>query len=128
MAIVRTGESEYDKEMAKWDKPYRYEPFPKMVYRAYKGPDTNGQITVFSVDGVHDKKTTRIVNNERELVAAQSEGWHTDPQDAYNAMQLRDQEHSDNAAVVNYEVSKMSKKAQKDFAVQAAATDKHLVK
>lgn len=125
MAIVRTGESEYDKEMAKWDKPYRFEPFPKMVYRAIK---VNGAVTVFSVDGEHDRQTTRTVKSEHELAAALSEGWHPSPQDAYNAMQLRDQQHSDDAAVVNYEVSKMSKKAQKDFAAQAAATDKHLVK
>lgn len=125
MAIVRTGESEYDKEMAKWDKAYRYQEFPKMVYKATK---VNGQVTVFSLEGEHDRKTMRTVKTERELAEALNEGWHPDPQSAYNAMQERDQQHSDDAAVVNYEVSKMSKKARADFAAQAAATDKHLVK
>lgn len=124
MAIVRTGETEYEKELAKWDKPYVFKPFPTMVYQATK---VQGAITVLSDEGKHDQKTTRVVNSERELAEALASGWHPTPQAAYEALQRRDEQHADDAAVVNYEVSKMSKKAQAEFKAKAAASDKHIV-
>lgn len=128
MAIVRTGETEYEKELAKWDRPYVFQAFPKMVYKAYRGPETQGAIVVLSNEGQHDQRCTRIAKTERELTELLANGWHPDPQSAYNALAERDEKHADDAAVVNYEVSKMSKKARQDFAAQSAATDKHLVK
>lgn len=124
MAIVRTGETEYEKEQAKWDKPYTHQAFPKMVYKAVK---VNGAITVLSIDGEHDQKCTRIANNEREYAALLSSGWHSVPKAAYDAMANADNAHADNAAVVAYEASKMSPKAKREYTRKSAATDKHVV-
>jgi CRISPR/Cas system Type II protein with McrA/HNH and RuvC-like nuclease domain len=124
MGIVRTGETEYEKELAKWDKPYVHQAFPKMVYRAIK---VNGAVTVLSTDGEHDQKCTKIVGSDRELSAALSSGWHPDPKSAYDALEHADRAHADDAAVVAYEASKMSPKAKREYKRRSAATDKHIV-
>ena len=124
MGIVRTGETEYERELAKWDKPYVYQPFPKMVYKAIK---VNGAITVLSLEGEHDQKCTKTVANERELASALSSGWHPDPKAAYDAMAHADDKHADDAAVVAYEASKMGPKAKREYKRRSAATDKHIV-
>jgi len=127
MGIVRTGETDYEKELAKWEKPYRYERFPAMLYKAIKGPETNGGIVVLSFEGQHDQRTSKKVNNEREEAEALANGWHKDPQAAYNAMAKRDEQHADDATVVAYEASKMGTKAKREYKKRSAATDKHLV-
>ena len=42
MPIVRTGETEADRELERWNKPYVYAPFPRMLYRGVL--KSNGQI------------------------------------------------------------------------------------
>ena len=65
MPIVITPESEMGKELAKWNKPYHYEPFPQMLYRARKRPD--GVVTLLDATGEeYDKGCYRTVNDEHE--------------------------------------------------------------
>ena len=86
----------YVREMAKWDKPYRFQQFPAMVYRA--SDDVNGKIAcdvvepnpgLFSNEGEYNHavseakafraKCQRLVNDERELQAAYEAGFRDDP-------------------------------------------------
>ena len=62
MAVVRTGETEYEQELHKWNKPYRYEPFPKMIYRG-----------VLKANGKHDFEDM-IVHSDRELAERMADG------------------------------------------------------
>lgn len=94
MAVVITPESELGIELAKWNKPYRYEEFPRMLYRAQR--QMNGKWSAheelphpFMFQGtdpmafqreeerVHafNAGCQRIVKNEDELRKALNEGW-----------------------------------------------------
>jgi hypothetical protein len=114
MAVVRTGETEYEQELSKWEKPYRYEPFPKMVYRG-----------VLKANGKHDFDT-RIVNGERELSAAKAEGWVESPDQAVSGVEAQEAEISQAAAENAYKAKRMSAKAQKELAAIEAATHRHV--
>lgn len=114
MAIVRSGETEQDREMMKWNKPYKYEPFPRMVYRG-----------VLRSDGVHDFEN-RIVDNERHFNEAMREGWVESPADAKYVVEAQEAAIAQAAAENAHAAQKMSAKARKELAMREAATHKHI--
>lgn len=114
MAVVRSGETEMDREMLKWNKPYKYEPFPRMVYRG-----------VLRSDGVHDFEN-RIVDNERQFNEARSEGWVESPNDAKAVVTAQESAIAEAAAENAYAAQKMSAKARKELALREAATHRHV--
>ena len=114
MAVVRTGETEYEQELTKWEKPYRFEPFPKMVYRG-----------VLKANGKHEFET-RIVGSERELGAAKTDGWVDSPDQAVAGVEMQEASIAQAAAENAYKAKRMSAKAQKELAAIEAATHRHV--
>lgn len=57
------------KELAQFNKPYRYEELPRMLYRGTSGP---GRVEV----------EQRVVSTEGELAEAQAAGWALTPTEA----------------------------------------------
>jgi len=155
MAIVRTGETEYDKEMARWDAPKRLggmntnggEEFPMMLYKAsVKG---NGQPACMDLPpnrlvypggqqgdqewnsacqqaDAFTRSCQRVVGNGDERDAAVRNGWRSSPKDAIEAYEAEQQAIGLAAAEANYAATRMSEKAQKERAKREALTDKHL--
>lgn len=114
MAVVRSGETEMDREIAKWEKPYKYEPFPKMIYRG-----------VLRSDGVHDFET-KIVENERHLSDMEKQGWVQSPADAKAVVESHETMIAEAAAENAAAAQRMSAKARKELAMREAATHRHI--
>ena len=107
-------QSEYDREMARWNAPYTYQPFPKTLFRARHD---SGRV-------VYDE---RIVQSERELSAAGREGWIAGgPLAAKAALEAYELEMSTVAAEVAGAAQKMSAKAKREFEKREAATAEHV--
>lgn len=114
MPVVKTGETEYEQELSKWEKPYRYEPFPKMIYRG-----------VLKGNGKHDFES-RTVQTEREWTAAKAEGWCDGPDEAVGLVERQEADIANAAAENAYKAKRMSSKAQKELAAIEAATHRHV--
>tara|TARA_R110000868_G_scaffold384852_1_gene652493 strand:+ start:191 stop:541 length:351 start_codon:yes stop_codon:yes gene_type:complete len=114
MSVVRTGETEYDREMEKWNKPYVFVPFPAMLYRGHL--QSNGTTEV------HE----RIVQSESDQLLAMGEGWTTSPVTAKARVEARENEISQAAAEAAAAAVKMSGKAQRERAVRDADTHRQL--
>lgn len=114
MAIVRTGETDYEQELHKWDKPYRYEPYPKMIYRG-----------VLKANGKHDFEDM-IVNSDRELAAMKADGWVESPDHAVLGVEAQESAIANAAAENAFKAKRMSAKAQKELAAIEAATHRHV--
>ena len=114
MAVVRTGETEYEQEVHKWNKPYRYEPFPKMIYRG-----------VLKANGKHDFEDM-IVHSDRELAERMADGWVESPEHAVMGVEAQESAIANAAAENAYKAKRMSAKAQKELAAIEAATHRHV--
>lgn len=141
MGIVRTGESTYDKEMAKWDtprslggmRPDGYEPFPKIVYKAHQA-DNGKWVCSLSVWSDEDRaaaeawqrRCQRLVQSEGDYRAALNDGWRDTPVDAEAYAQKIQTEIADAAAERHYRDARMSEKAQREAAAADAASDAHV--
>lgn len=144
MGVVRTGETEYDKELAKWEKPYRFEMFPKMVYKAVKKP--NGKVVCmepppprlgFATDAEYlaaeaaalalQGQCARIVRSEDEYLKAKGQGWCENASEALAQFEREEQAIGDAAAEVAFAAQRMSGKAQAELAAADAATSAHVV-
>lgn len=141
MGIVRTGESTYDKEVAKWDlprslggmRPDGYEPFPKMVYRAQQAD--NGKWTcslqVFSEDDrpaaeAWLRRCQKLVRSDAEYREALNDGWRDSEPDAIRHADDVQRKIADAAAERHFHDARMSEKAQREAAAADAASDTHL--
>jgi hypothetical protein len=113
MPMVITPESELGREMAKWNKPYRYEPFPVLLYKARRREDG---IVIAEGPGCWLK-----ANSEQERDKLKTQGWCDSPHDALDRFEKLEQEIAEAAANRAYQDSKMSEKAQAEAA--AAETD-----
>jgi len=114
MGVVRTGETEQDQELAKWEKPYRYEPFPAMMYRG-----------VLRSDGIHDFDTL-IVQGERDHKAKLADGWVDSPLLAKQQIERQQQDIALAAAENAAAATKMTGKAKRELQAREAATYKHV--
>lgn len=114
MADVELGLTDRERELKKWNAPYRHQEFPKMLFRGTT--TTQGRVEV----------EQRIVDTEREERVAHEEGWHpTSP--AAAAAETRRQEALGTAAAERaWEDRRLSAAAQAEAAVAEQATGKHL--
>lgn len=114
MADTQLGLTDGAKELAKWNTPYVYREFPKMLYR---GTTVAGRVTV----------ETRGVDTEREEADALAFGWVAHPQAALDA-ETRAQEAIGTAAAERAFTDRtMSAAAQAEAAeADQAAGARHL--
>jgi hypothetical protein len=108
------GLSDRDKEMAKWNGPYVYRPYPKMLYRGTTARD--GRLSV----------DQRIVGSEQEEREALEIGWVPHPQTATEAEEARQERVGTAAAERAWGDRRLSPAAQADAAAVDAATARHL--
>jgi hypothetical protein len=115
MADTSLGLTDYAKEMARWNKPYVYAEFPKMLFRGTT--TTAGRVDV----------EQRIVASEREEADALAFGWCVHPQVAKDAETKRQEAIGTTAAERAWTDRSMSPAAQAEAAAaDAAAGAKHL--
>ncbi len=155
MGIVRTGESEFDKEMAKWDTPRRmggygpdgYEAFPMMLSKAQK--KANGQYAVHEMppmrwlyapgqigDAQWDqavlmaeeftRRCQRTVRNQQEYERALADGWVVGQEQALAAAESYERAIADAAAHRAWEDRNLSEPAQREVAAVEAETHEHV--
>jgi hypothetical protein len=124
MAIVITPESELGKEYAKWNKPYVFQPFPQMLYRARKRPD--GTVTLFDADGEYARNCYKEVHSEDERQREFEAGWCPTPDDALKAFEAKEKAIADSAAHRAYEDRNMSEAAQAEVKAIEDTTAEHI--
>lgn len=114
MADADLGLTDRERELRKWNAPYHFQAFPKMLFRGTT--TTQGRVEV----------EQRIVATEREETAAHDEGWHpTSPEAA--AAETRRQERLGTAAAERaWDDRRMSAAAQAEATGVDQATAKHL--
>lgn len=123
---VWSPNSHYAKEMRKWEKPYRFEKFPQMLYKARK-PDNGGPYLV--IDPRNEAWSTnnqRTVGNEQEFEQALREGWREGVQAAIDYAKGLDQDIANAAAERAFADRKMSEAAQAEAKAADEATADHL--
>lgn len=144
MPVILNPESELGKEMAKWEKPYQFQRFPAMLYKAQK--KANGKVLAvdvhpnpgggfrnaqeyeracFDVDSFN-KQNQRIAQNEYEERQLKNDGWKDSPTDAVAAFEAIEQEIGRAAAEANYSARTMGSKAQTELQATNDATHEHV--
>ena len=125
MAIVRSPDSAYEQELAKWEAPpggWPYQPYPKMLYKARKLP--NGKVIVLDWD---DPRTGFvIVQNEAEERIQLGQGYYCTQQEALDGFERQEQAVAQAGAEVEYAVERMSKPAKREHRKRAQATASHV--
>jgi len=116
-------QSAYGQEMAKWNKPYTHQPFPKMLYRAKMD---GSRITLKDPSGEIAQGCTLVVDSEAELRRAKDEGWREGPSEAIEFQLSLQKAVSNAAAERNFEDRNMSEKAKAESAAAEADADGHL--
>ena len=119
-------ESHYAKEMRKWEKPYRFQKFPQMLYQARKPASGGPYICADPRDESFSRSCQREVGNEAELEKAVREGWHEDATEAVAYMQGLDDDIAKAAAHRAHEDRNMSEKARDEAEAADAATADHV--
>lgn len=133
MGIVRTGESEYDKELRKWDLPKReggmnangMEPYPVMLYKAVERE--NGKVVCG--DPLDEQFTARcqtIVFSPSEEQRAREQGWRESPKAALAHHEAIQQEIAQAAAEAAHAAQRMSEKARTERKGREDATHRHV--
>ncbi len=120
--------TEYAKEMRKWQaeasrygrpgRPYVYQEFPKMVFKATRVSGKGAQIT-----------ETHIVNNDEEVANLRSRGFFTKQEDAIADLDKSETQHGILAAERNFDIAqgRMSESAAKEVrAAEEAHGSTHL--
>lgn len=149
MGIEWGKESYHSKEMAKWDLP-RSNPnhplgrldntmFPMMLYRAQHNPVTKRQECMIKEDEVSLDQTRVIlsaeqfnsscqlvVNDERELERARSDGWRKSPKEAMERWDNIQHEIAVAAAERNYTDRNISDAAKAEVAAVEQKSVKHI--
>src|SRR5499427_203386 len=106
------GLSERDKELKRWNAPYVYREFPKMLYR---GTTVAGRVTV----------EQRIVGTEGEELLATGTGWLPRPDQAEAVETARQEQLGTDAAVRAWDDRRLSPAAQAEAAAFDASSAKH---
>jgi hypothetical protein len=118
-------ESELGIELAKWNKPYVYKEFPRMVYKAYARD--NGKVLCGDpADEGFTRACQRTVQSEDELRQARTQGWAVSPEDALEQYEAGQRTIAEAAAEANHAAQRMTPKAQDERKKRDAATDKHV--
>ena len=135
MSIQITAESDLGKELAKWEKPYKFEPFPAMMYKANRRPDG-----VISVGEANDERLggqpgcaeafsatcQTTVKDETEMVRALELGWRKSPHDAMEHFEEKERLLSTSAAHRAHDDRNMSPAAKREAAAAEGSTVEHV--
>ena len=141
MAIVITPESEYGKELARWQRKPNYNPdapenqFPRMMYMANRRPD--GVISVNETTDApfanlmdahqnFNRRCQRIVKSEAEMIVALEQGWRKSQKEALERFESKESLKADAAAHRAYEDRSMGDKAKAEAARAEAETSEHV--
>ena len=136
MSVVITSESELGKEMAKWNKPYHFEPFPQMLYKAKRRPDGVPAVVETNDEpfgghpGAAESFTTSCqttVGDETEMTRAIEMGYRHTPQEALDSFNEREKFLSTAAAHRSHEDRNMGEKARAEAKAADDATAEHVV-
>jgi len=129
MAVVVGHEKQ--KELSKWDKPYRFEKFPQMVYRAQFNPISGRHEVLVRRDILSKDEAILeqfnascqlIVQNEDQLARAHADGWRESPKEALAHHEGQLDALAKAAAERAYTDRKMSEKARAEAAAADAST------
>lgn len=128
MGVVHTPDSEYMKELLKWEfddyrygearglrGPRTYQEFPKMLYKA--GRNDRNQIAILS------RQSAETPEDERRL---QSQGFVFGPEKAIEACEAQEREIATLAANRAYQERTMSPQAQAEAAAVDDSTSDHV--
>lgn len=143
MGLVITPESELGQELAKWNKPYRYEEYPRMLYKAQKrldgkvlcmetAPhrygflDDTAYMRAVDAAEVFTRQCQRTVHSDDERRRAESEGWRATAQEALDYHEQLEQFIGDAAAHRAHEDRLMSDKAKAEAKAVDDATHEHV--
>jgi|TARA_R110001583_G_scaffold24809_5_gene90365 hypothetical protein len=140
MAIIQNPDSEYSREIEKWNTPKRqggfapnsHEDFPKMMYRAQ--PNANGKImcgdpsaAVGDVVGEAFSRSCQIiVRDEDEADGMVKKGWYDTPTLALDGYERDQRSIADVAAMRHFSDQKMSPVAQAEAKAVDDATHAHV--
>ena len=133
-------DSDEGKEYMRWEKPYRFEPFPKMLYMARKRPDgvvsvSESNDRLFSVPGQMERagaaeafnaSCQKTVKSEDELRVALEQGWRPTPQEALERFDAKERAIGDAAANRAWSERNMSEAAKAEAAAVDASTEDHV--
>lgn len=100
------------KEMAKWEKPYRYEHFPLMVYRARRNEKTGKVAYNDPEDENFSRSCWKTVRDDHELEQARADGWREDPREALDVAKREEERISEAAANRYHAEQRLSEKAR----------------
>jgi hypothetical protein len=119
-------DSQYMREMRKWEKPYRYERYPAMLYRATKRPSGGPFICVDPHDEKFSAQNQRTVHNAEEEARAIDEGWRKSPEAAVEFALSLEKAVADAAAERHFADRRLSEKARAEAAEVDDATAEHV--
>lgn len=143
MGVQISEDSALGKEMAKWEKPYRFEAYPRMLYYARKVdgkaicmmpmPSQFGwrdageyQMAILQAESI-TKSNQRIVQSEDEEKRAREEGWRETPQAALEHHEAIEREIGKAAAEANFGARRMGVAAQREHREATDSTHEHVV-
>ncbi len=129
----------YRLEQEKWNKPYVYVEYPRMMYKARKRPDgvvavieTNDQLCTereaLLVPGAAEawsRGNYMEVRDEAEERRAYGSGWRNTPEEAMNQYEAEQREIAKIAAHRNYEDRNMSESAKAEVAEYEGISSEH---
>jgi hypothetical protein len=148
MPIIITAESDYGKELAKWEQPNynpQDHPFPMMLCKAQRRPD--GVPTTSETDdnlfGAFDERGNRLpgqpgaaelfcascqltVGDEQELTRALEMGWRHGPTEAMEFFEEKEKGLAAFAAHRAHDDRNMGDKAKAEAAAVEASTVEHV--
>ena len=118
--MIIPAESQWGQELARWNKPYRYEQFPQMLYRAKRRID--GPVIV----DPGDQNCKLQVMSENELRGALERGWRERPEEALELFESREQHRGLEAAHRAHDDRNMSERAKAEAKAAEAETVEHV--
>lgn len=133
MALVVGHEKQ--KELSKWDQPYRFRKFPQMVYRAQYNPVTKRHEVLVQRDPLakddaileqFNNSCQLIVEGEEQLRKALDDGWRETPKEAMALHEGLQQDIARAAAERAHSDRNMSEKARSEAAAADAATEEQV--
>ncbi len=135
MPLVVTPESEWGKELAKWNKPYEFAMFPKMLYKATRRED--GIVSVAEADdalfggqpGAAESFSARCqmtVKDDRELTRFIEMGWRESPGAALEFFEEKALALGASAAHRAHDDRNMGDKAKAEAEAIEASTPEHV--
>jgi len=125
--------------------PYKFRPYPKMLFKAMTNPKT-GKMSVGEVQPApwlytsmqdlerdtnyvesFNRQCQKIVQNEDEHLKAKGQGWCDLQTEALERAEQQYAAMAEEAARVHYQVAKMGEKAREEFKQSDQSTSAHIL-